>query len=122
MGVNEDAYTNPTTGVVTNESPQISFDVTEGKITTATLVNNGSSTSNASQSLSYTATLTGGVPNGETVSLVDSSNNNTVVATGTTNGGIVNFTIPAGALLAGTHNLVAVYGVTSPTPAASRPQ
>ena len=80
--------------------------------TSTTLVNNGSSNiSNATQTISFTATVSGGVPAGETVTLEDASNNNAVVATGTTgSGGVATLTVPAGTLLAGTHNLVAVYG------------
>jgi hypothetical protein len=90
-------------------SPAFTQNVAQAT-TTTTLVNNGSSTSNATQALSFTATVTGGVPDGETVTLEDASNNDAVVTSGTTGGGSVSFTVPAGALLAGTHNLIAVYG------------
>ena len=71
---------------------------------------NGSNPSNASQSLSFTATVNGGVPDGETLTLVDSSNNNAVIATGTLSNGSASLNVPAGTLLAGTHNLLATYG------------
>jgi hypothetical protein len=78
--------------------------------TTTTLLNNGSLTSDATQALSFTATVSGGVPDGEIVTLEDASNNDAVVTSGTSSGGFVSFTVPAGALLAGTHNLIAIYG------------
>jgi hypothetical protein len=54
--------------------------------------------------------VTGGVPDGEAVSLVDASNNNAVVASGTLTGGTATLTVPAGTLSVGAHNLIAVYG------------
>jgi hypothetical protein len=53
--------------------------------------------------------VSGGVPNGETVTLEDTSNGNRVVASGTLSDGSATLTVPAGTLLAGTHNLIAVY-------------
>jgi hypothetical protein len=44
------------------------------------------------------------------VQLVDASNNNAIVASGTLSSGSATLTVPAGTLLAGTHNLVALYG------------
>jgi hypothetical protein len=88
----------------------ITVNVTAKTSTGITLINNGSSTSNATQALSYTAAITGGVPNGETVLLEDASNNDTVIATAQTSNGSATFSVPAGTLLAGTHNLIAVYG------------
>ena len=70
----------------------------------------GVNPSNAAQPLSFTATVVGGVPDGETVTLEDASNKNTVVATSTLGGGSATLTVPAGTLLAGTHNLIAIYG------------
>jgi hypothetical protein len=70
----------------------------------------GSNPSSSNQPLVFTATVTGGVPDGETLTLFDAGNNNVVEATGTLSGGSTRLTIPAGTLLAGTHNLVAVYG------------
>jgi C1A family cysteine protease len=83
---------------------------TTSAATTTTLVNNGSSVSNNTQSLSYAAAVTPGVPNGESVLLEDASNGNAVVATATLSSGTATFTVGAGALSVGTHNLFAVYG------------
>jgi parallel beta-helix repeat protein len=77
---------------------------------TISLSGTGDNPSNATQSLSFTATLSGGVPDGETVILEDASNGNKVVASGTVSNGSVAFSVPAGTLLAGTHNLIASYG------------
>lgn len=66
--------------------------------------------SDATESLTFTANVSGGVPDGEGVALEDASNYSNVVATGTLSGGSATLAIPAGTLLAGTHDLVAVYG------------
>ena len=73
-------------------------------------LSSGPNPSNATQSLVFTAAVGGGVPNGETISLEDTNSNNKVLATGATSGGAATLTAPAGTLLAGTHNLIAVYG------------
>ena len=77
--------------------------------TALTLTANSSTTSNATQSLTFTAAVSGGVPNGEGVTLEDASANNAVVAAAVLSGGTATFTVPAGSLLGGTHSLVAVY-------------
>ncbi|HEY2587063.1 MAG TPA: choice-of-anchor tandem repeat GloVer-containing protein, partial [Tepidisphaeraceae bacterium] len=66
--------------------------------------------SDAGQPLTFTGIVRGGVPDGETVTLLDTSNNNAVVATGMLAGGSTTLTVPAGTLSVGTHNLIAVYG------------
>ena len=86
------------------------FVVTPPLTTTAlTLINNGPATTNATQALSLTATVTGGVPDGETIALKDAGNNNAVIATAILTGGTATFALPAGTLLAGTHPLFATY-------------
>ncbi|HEY2588598.1 MAG TPA: choice-of-anchor tandem repeat GloVer-containing protein, partial [Tepidisphaeraceae bacterium] len=69
----------------------------------------GSNPSTSNQSLTYTARISGGVPDGETVTLVDASNNNASVATGTLSGGTATLTVLADTLSPGTHNLIAAY-------------
>jgi uncharacterized repeat protein (TIGR03803 family) len=69
----------------------------------------GSNPSTAGQPVAFTATLAGSVPDGEMVTLVDASNNNAVVASGTLSSGSATLTVPAGTLSVGTHNLVAAY-------------
>ena len=81
---------------------------------TALALTGGANPSNATQSLKFTATVLDdlnslGVPNGDTVSLEDHSNNDAVVATGTTYDDSAIITVPPGALLAGPHDLIAVY-------------
>lgn len=83
--------------------------ITIRQITATALAPDFTGTANASMSLEFTATVSGGVPNGEMVTLEDGSNGNAVVATAALSGGIAVFTVPAGTLLAGTHALLAVY-------------
>ena len=70
----------------------------------------GMNPSTATQSLNYLTSFSAAVPNGENVQLVATGNNNAVVASGTTSNGSATFTVSAGTLLAGIHNLSAVYG------------
>jgi uncharacterized repeat protein (TIGR03803 family) len=69
----------------------------------------GANPSDPDQSLTFTAALSGGVPDGETVDLLDTSINDAVVATATLSGGSATLTVPAGTLSIGTHNLIAAY-------------
>ena len=75
----------------------------------------GPDPSTSNRPLTFTATVQPTIPSpptlpdGETV-MLDDANHNTVVATGTISGGSATLTVPAGTLLAGTHNLIAVYG------------
>jgi uncharacterized delta-60 repeat protein len=75
-----------------------------------TLTAPGPNPSDPNQTLTFTATLAGGVADGETVTLVDTSNNNAAVAAGTLAGGSATLTVPAGTLAVGTHNLIAAFG------------
>ena len=90
-------------------SVSVTIDVAKAGSTVA-LTPTGPNPSNAMQPLSFTATVSGGAADGELVTLEDASNKNAVIATGTLSGGSVTLTVPAGTLLAGTHQLVAVYG------------
>jgi hypothetical protein len=79
-------------------------------MTTTTINTYGPNPSNSTQAVSFSVTVTGGIPDGEAVSLEDASNNNAVVASGTLSGGSATLVIPAGTLSAGSHNIFAVYG------------
>ncbi len=82
--------------------------LTVNPITTATtLTDNGPNPSILDQAVSFTVTVTGGVPDGSTVTLQDASNGNAVVGTGTLTSGTTTITVSALAL--GTHALFAVY-------------
>ena len=70
----------------------------------------GPNPSNSNHLLTFTATVTGGAPDGEIVNLVDTTNNNAVVATGTLSNGSATLTVPAGTFAVGVHNLIAAYG------------
>jgi subtilase family serine protease len=78
--------------------------------TTTTISSNTPSPSSTSQTVTFNVTVSGSVPNGETVTLDDASNNNAAVGTGTLSSGATTITVAAGALSVGTHNLFAVYG------------
>jgi uncharacterized repeat protein (TIGR03803 family) len=98
-------------GTTTNGGPGNAgtvFELAANSTVTLALAS-GSNPSTPAQPLGFTAEVSGGVPDGETVTLVDTSNNNAVVATGTLSGASATLTIPAGTLPVGTHNLIAAY-------------
>ena len=100
--------TNATTGAY--EAPELSFNVTAVTNTSTTLVDNGPNSSTTAQSVSFTATVHGGVPTGDKVLLEDASNGDAVVGEGTTgSGGVANISVAAGVLSAGSHEIFAVY-------------
>jgi hypothetical protein len=78
--------------------------------TTTTLTDNGPNPSTTAQAVSFTASISPTVPNGDMVTLEDASNNNAVLGTSLTSGGAATVVVAAGALSAGTHNIFAVYG------------
>jgi large repetitive protein len=90
----------------------VSQVVTNLTATTATLsAVTAPNPSNATQPLTFNVAVSGGTPTG-TVEIVDTSNSNHVVASGTLvagNNGSINLTIPAQTIFAGLHNLQAVY-------------
>jgi Bacterial Ig-like domain (group 3) len=76
--------------------------------TTTSLTDNGPNPSTVGQSVSFTATVSGGSPiNGQTVFIEDASNSFIVVASPTLVNSTVNFTISD--LPVGSHHLIAVY-------------
>jgi uncharacterized repeat protein (TIGR03803 family) len=94
------------------------FKLTTNTAVTLTLTS-GANPADPTKPLAFTATVTGvprgetvtgGVPDGGAVTLLDTSNNNAVVATATLSGGSATLTIPAGTLAIGAHDLIAVYG------------
>jgi hypothetical protein len=70
----------------------------------------GTNPSAANAQLTYTATITGGVPDGQTVLLEDASDNDAIIATGVLTDGSATLTVLANTLSVGTHDLIAVYG------------
>ena len=77
-------------------------------VSTTSLTDNGPNPSTVGQAVSFVVTVSPTVPNGETVTLEDSSNSNAVIATGTLTRGTV--TLSVSTLTAGTHDIFAVYG------------
>src|SRR5205807_2106718 len=79
--------------------------------TSTSLTDNGPNPATTAHSIGFTVTVSGGVPDGETVSLEDASNSNAVVPSSgnTLSTGSATLTVAAGALSAGAHNLFAVY-------------
>jgi hypothetical protein len=76
-------------------------------VTTTTLTDNGPNSSTSGQAVSFTVQVSGGVPDGETVTLEDADNSNAVVGSATLSGGSA--TIPLSNLTVGTHSLFAIY-------------
>jgi uncharacterized repeat protein (TIGR03803 family) len=70
----------------------------------------GTNPSPTNAQLTYTATLTGGVPDGQSVLLEDASDNDAILATGIITDGSATLTVLANTLSVGTHDLIAVYG------------
>lgn len=90
-----------------------SYQGTVFELTPNTSVNfkltGGVNPTNANDQLTYTATFTGGVPNGETVLLEDAGNGNAYLAAGVIVNGTATLTILPDTLSVGTHNLILVY-------------
>ena len=101
-------FTNSSGSVTTNA---VTLDVAL-IITSTDLTDYGPIPSNTAQPINLTVAVSGGVPDGEVVTIEDASNGNAVVPTtgNTLAGGSATLTIAAGALSTGTHNLFAVYG------------
>ena len=78
----------------------------------------GKNPSNTNKQLTYTATVTGGVPDGQTVLLADQNNNGAYLAAGVVVNGTATLTVLPNRLSGGTHELIAAYTGT-PSYAAS---
>lgn len=76
----------------------------------------GPNPSDPTQPLNFSATvsggtvMSGGVPNGGKVTLVDANHNNAVLSAGTLYDGLTTMFVPGNTLSVGTHDLIAVYG------------
>ena len=77
--------------------------------TATTITSNAPNSATTTQAINFGIGVTGGVPDGETVTLKDASNGNATVGTGTLSGGTATVTVAAGALSVGTHNIFAAY-------------
>ncbi len=84
------------------------FDAVIPTATTTTLTDNGPTTSTFGQTVNFTVHVTGGVPDGEAVTLEDADNDNAVVGTGSLTNGTANIAVTT--LSGGTHDIFAVYG------------
>jgi uncharacterized repeat protein (TIGR03803 family) len=84
------------------------FELTPNTAVSLSLTS-GTSTSLFVQPLTFTVTVSGGVPDGQVVTLIDASNGGAVVATGTLVDGSATLLVPGGSLSPGTHQLIAVY-------------
>jgi hypothetical protein len=96
------------TATVAGIAAPVTFTFSNTVATTTTLTDNGPNPSNFGDTVSFTATVSGGsVITGETVFIEDADNANAVVASPTLSSGAVTFTISN--LGVGTHHLFAVY-------------
>jgi hypothetical protein len=77
--------------------------------TTTAITSNTPNPSSPTQAVVVNISVSGGVPNGENVTLKDASNGNAVLGTGALSSGATTITVAAGALSVGTHNIFAVY-------------
>lgn len=84
------------------------FELTPNTAVSLSLTS-GASTSLFVQPLPFSVAVSGGVPDGQVVTLIDASNGGAVVASGTLVGGSATLLVPGGTLSAGTHQLIAVY-------------
>ena len=83
--------------------------VTAAQIATTTTISaNTPNPSTAGQPIAFNVAVSGGVPDGETVTLDDASNANVVVGTGTLTSGSASINVSN--LAVGTHDIFAVYG------------
>lgn len=97
------------------------FELVPNTAVTLTLAG-GSNPAYTGQTLRFAASVTGGIPDGQTVSLLDASDNDAVVAVGTLINGSALLTISVKALAVGTHVLIAVYaGDAKHAPSESAP-
>jgi hypothetical protein len=90
--------------------------------TPVTLSSTGPDPSNAAQSLTFDARVNATVPDGEMIKLEDASDGGLIVATAPLANNVAELSVSAGTLLAGIHNLIAIYpGDASILPGESAP-
>lgn len=85
------------------------FELSPNTAVTVKLTN-GTNPSAANQQLTYTATVSGGITDGQTVLLQDASNNDAYIAAGVLVDGTATVTVLPNTLSAGTHDLIVTYG------------
>ena len=112
LGGNSQFFTNPPEGTsfIYIGAPETDpgYEFVVKAVTTTTLTDNGPNPSTFGQAVSFTATVSGGAAlNGETVTIEDADNANSVVASPTLTNGTVTF--PISNLAVGSHHLFAVY-------------
>jgi hypothetical protein len=104
LTVSNTTFSNNSAGGV---GPNI-FNAVAPPPTTTILTDKGPNASTFGQTVNFTVNVTGGVPDGENVTLEDASNGNPVVGSGAVTNGTANIAVIN--LSGGAHDLFAVYG------------
>ena len=104
LTVNNTTFSNNSAG---GSGPDV-FNAVATTPTTTTLTDNGPNSSTFGQTVNFTVNVSGGVPDGEQVTLEDASNGNLVVGAGAVTGGTANIAVTN--LGGGAHDIFATYG------------